>query len=331
MTEQQSDHCLLDHPAFTAFGPPVFRWAETDRTPVMVVSLGEREAAVPLRALQREFQIEDDSDDGRMLGLIAEALDYVPQLALGDALPGEVLDGSASWKPDPKHLQIAAARLRAQLVAWLQPGHQLRHDGAPPCGELWLRLDTDPKSRVLVQKAFVRAAAELGLAGPEQVVTRLEGLAEELSYIEALRDRYGDRVQALVRRVGGLAQNRSADAARQETITQVERMAAIGLRGIVERLEEVDAQTEEVLSALRNADSQRSFIRSNRDFLYRGLRAWEPILAEWDQAGSMSDESLWQLVGRTYHFLAQRHMPSTEWPGLHMPRRKPGAPAGMVW
>src|SRR5579872_7196336 len=115
------DSCLLHHRLFTAFGPATFRRAEDDGTPVMVVKLGELEAALPLRALQREFRIEDDSQDGRMLGLIASALDYVTLLQTGDRLPAEVLTGEASWQPAPHHRTLAVARLRLQLLAWLDP------------------------------------------------------------------------------------------------------------------------------------------------------------------------------------------------------------------
>jgi hypothetical protein len=65
------EHCILQHRLFASFADPLFRRAESDGSPVMVVKLGDREAAIPLRSLQREFAIADDSDDGRMLGLIA--------------------------------------------------------------------------------------------------------------------------------------------------------------------------------------------------------------------------------------------------------------------
>jgi hypothetical protein len=61
------------HRAFAMFGDPLFRRAESDGAPVMVVHLGETEAAVPLGAMKREFGIEEASDDGRMLELIVQA------------------------------------------------------------------------------------------------------------------------------------------------------------------------------------------------------------------------------------------------------------------
>jgi len=329
MPQDLIDRCLLVHPAFTAFGPAVFRRAETDETPMMVVSLGERSASLPLRALQREFQISDHSPDGQMLGLIAEALNYVGELALGDALPGEVLDGVASWQPERRHQEIAAARLRGQLLAWLRPDMaRCARDG-----EAALLLDADASRRTQIQQAFEKAAQELGMASPALVVEGLEALAEELSYIEALRDRFLGRVKAMARRLGVLAQDRSVDSGRLETLTQVQRLTVIGLRGITTCFAEIDGRTDEVLAALRNADSHRSYIRSHRDLLYRRFRLWEAVLAAWDRLGPEADESFWAVMQLSYRFLAQHFMPATEWPSVLAPRRKPAAAklAAMTW
>ena len=46
-----SDHCTLKHPVFTTVGDPLFRHAEADGAPVMVVKLGDKEAAIPLHSL----------------------------------------------------------------------------------------------------------------------------------------------------------------------------------------------------------------------------------------------------------------------------------------
>ena len=116
------DQVRLQHRLFSGFADPLFRRAETDGTPVMVVLLGEREAALPLRALQREFDIADDSEDGRMLALITASLDFIAGLRIGDALPAEVLSGEASWQPSQQHLRLANAKLRLQLASWARSG-----------------------------------------------------------------------------------------------------------------------------------------------------------------------------------------------------------------
>jgi hypothetical protein len=303
--------CVLAHPLFATLGAVSFRRAESDGTPVMVIPMGDREASVPLRALQREFNIDDECEDGRMLARIAESLDFVAGLHIGDPLPAEVLTGRASWEPGPRHRQIAANRLKMQLLEWLEPG-ALAAEGGDQATAM-ARLDDDPQVRVQVQAAFDRAAQELGLATREEAVALVERLAEEIAYIEALREGLLARVRGMLARLERHMRGWRGDAKRLESITQVQRLTTIGHKQISSRFEEVDGQTGEVLAALRNLDSQQAFIRSNRDYLYRCQRAWEPILARWDTAPPKLDEKTWAIIAESYHFLAQRYMPVNEW------------------
>ena len=324
----EGERCLLEHPMFTALGQIAFRRAETDGTPVMVLSLGDREAAVPLRALQREFAIEDDSPDGRMLGLIAESLDYVSGLHLGDRLPSEVLDGRASWEPGARHRALVEARLRMQLLAWIDPSAAGAGMGAV------LRLDQDQGLRQRVQAAFEQAARTLELPNAQTVIVLVENLAEELSYIESLRENLLRRLQVMAARVAQACRGFRGDGARLESLTQVHRLGEIALKQIAGRFDEVDAQTGEVMAALRNIESQQAFIRSNRDLLYRSLRAWEPILRDWTALETVLDEAFWALITRTYQFLAPRYMPVQEWQAqtVQRPVRRPRKPgSAMTW
>jgi len=326
----QADHCILQHRVFTSFGDPLFRRAETDGAPVMVVELGERQAAIPLRSLQREFGISDESDDGQMLGLIAQSLDFLTGLRIGDALPPEVLSGQASWEPDEVHLQIANARLQWQLVTWLNSGTGA--DTPNLDAEALLQVADDPARRQQVQEAFAKAANTLGLPSREAVIQLVQELAHELAYIEALRDRLLRRVRAMSEKLNRMAQSYRGDGSHFETLTQVRRLTAAALQQIGHRFDELDAQTGEVMAALRNADSQRTFIRSNRDWLYRTQRAWQSLLAEWDVAGIGFDEGILALLSRSYQFLAPRFMPVTEWASATRPtKRKQDSTRRMVW
>lgn len=325
-----SDRCSLAHRVFSSFGELLFRRAETDGAPVMVVKLGEKEAAIPLRSLQREFGIPDETDDGRMLGLIAQSLDFVACLRIGDTLPAEVLSGQASWEPDEVHLQIAKARLQWQLVAWLNSGTGA--DTPNLDAEALLQVADDPARKQQVQAAFGKAAETLGLPSREAVVQLVEELAQELAYIEALRDRLLRRVHGMAEKLNRMAQSYRGDGSHLETLTQVRRLAATALKQISHRFDELDAQTGEVMAALRNADSQRTFIRSNRDWLYRTQRAWQLLLQEWDVAGIGFDEGILALLSRTYQFLAPRFMPVTEWASMTRPtKRRQDTTRQMVW
>ncbi len=328
--DTEADRCVLRNPVFTKLGEARFRRAESDGAPVMVIRLGESFAALPLRSLQREFNIKDDSHDGRMLGKIAESLDFVAGLTVGDPLPREVVTGEASWQASPKHQQIAATKLRLQLLDWLDPAIAAKV-GRSESSE---RLESDPKLRAAVQAAFERAAAELGLPNAQAVVELVADIAGELAYIEALRDGLLGRVRAMVQRLDGMS-NGTLNQDRKSTLARIRRLAHLALEQIAGRFAEVDGQTREVLSTLRNAEAHRTFIRSHRDWLYRSSRAWSSILAEWD-AASMSglDDAAWARMNRTYQFLAPRFMPVQEWlsPNTqpHVRREKPMAHA-LVW
>ncbi len=323
------ERCVLEHRMFSTLEDVRFRRSLTDGIAMMAVSLGDREADIPLCSLRREFGIDSASPDGRMLELIGESLDFVSILQPGDRLPPEILTGEASWRPSPNHLRIASTRLRLQLVAWLMPD-------AAQNGQLdelaLLRLADDPTLRRNVQAAIVRAAQELGLPSPADVTCLLEEIAEELAYIEALRDRLLRRVESVFRKVAGLNQQRTAQIGGAETLVQVKRLCSSALKQVRMRFAELDGQTGEVLSVLRNHENQRVFIRSNRDWLYRSQRAWDPILKQWDAASDQLDDATWALLARTYQFLAPRFMATTEWQTQRQhARNRDTGPIRMTW
>ena len=324
------DTCVLQHKVFGMFADPLFRRAETDDAPVMVVQMGEREGAMPLRSLAREFNLDEHSDDCRMLSLIAEALDFVAALRPGDPLPSEVLTGAASWTPSAAHVDLANARLQLQLVEWLRSG---QHSGGGALEITPEDLAGDHVSapiRQIIHDALGLAAQALGLLDGDAVLRKIEDLASELAYIEALRDRLLGRVEAMTVKLDRLSLVRQADSGQAETLARVRQFTRAALSQFRHRFEEQDAQIGEVMAALRHIESHRNFIRANRDWLYRSQRAWDPILAAWDEAEPVPDEAMRNLLARTYHFLAPRYMPTTEWVStLRPPKQK--AVRGMVW
>ena len=321
----------LQHRVFSTLGDVRFRRSDTDGTPVLAMTLGEREAQIPLDALQREVGIASDSPDGRMLELIAAALDHVPSLQPGDRLPSEVLSGRASWRPSPDHLRLAGVRLRLNLVAWLSPkSHWAK---AKRDGPTLLRLADDPALSREVQAAALAAARLLGLGDAAQLLGLLTELSEEMSYIEALRERLLARVEALCRQVSELQGTRKHGGTLGDTLSQVHRLARLAFHDLRVRFDDVDAITSAFDTLARNLDGLRSFIRNTRDYLYRNQRAWEPLLRRGDAAAGVSVSGL---LTATYQFLAQRSMPTTAWqgrpqnpaaPGNKQPPR--GSPGGM--
>lgn len=321
--------CTFEHPILVALESAIFRLTEGDQVPALAIPLDDTEAVVPLEAVIKLFGIKRDSADGRLLGLIGQGLRFKPTMRMGDALPSEVLTGEASWEVAPYHRQVASARLQIQLLNWIGGAGEERQITS----QMLVVSVEDPSIRPRVQRALRQAAAELGISGGPAVAALLEELAGETAYIEALRDRLLVRTQTLVRRFvrlgqecGGLA------AARRETLFQVLRLGGTGMSQIAARFDQVDGQIGEILSALRNLDQQRSFLRQHRDWLYCALMQWEPMLEEWEAIpGVPDDEKLWRMLDRAYRFLAPRFMAVQEWlaPGNVRPAAEKAKP--LVW
>ena len=323
--------CRFEHPGFTALKRPVFRLSEGDRIPAMVIELDGSEAVVPLQAVPKLFEIPVDSADGRMLNMVGSALRFVVCLRIGDPLPTEILSGQASWKPSAFNRQVASARLQLQLLNWIS--QTSAPNPAAPAITAEMLVADDPVTRPLVEEALRRAAAELQVTGGGPAVAALiEELAEEVSYIEALRERLLDRVQSLLRHLLRLAGGTRISTARRETLFQVIRLANTGLAEIAALFDQVDGQTADILVALHNLDQQRSFLRPNRDWLYCTQLAWDTELREWEATQPVgTGEHVWKQVDRLYRFLAPRFMAVQEWQKLDSQMKEDHAKAAFVW
>lgn len=325
--------CMLLHPVFRRYGAAVFRPAEDDGAPVMVVPMGGAAAAVPLSALRAEFGIDPDSPDGRMLAQIARALDFVSELRLGDPLPMEVLGSGASWQPSAAHRRVAEERLRLQLGATLA-------NGALGPGPAWVLADPQavlaaaagPGAIVRLQSASVAAAAVLALPNAAAVSRLLAAAAHELGFIEALRDRLLRRVGIVLARAEALVTAIGRNLGALELLSRVRRLAGIAHERMRARFTEVEVLSAQVLDLLRDLEIRRLTIQLHRDWLYSSLRGWEDILLAWETASAGWSQQTWALLRRTYRFLALRFMPVQEWQRSTRPQRADAAArAPMVW
>ncbi len=328
-------HVSFDHPGFAALGRGVFRLTKDDKVAALALQMDGSDVIVPLRAVATLFGIQADGADGRMLRLIEQGLRFVPQLALGDTLPTEVLTGEASWAPAAYHFRSVTAKLQLQLIHWINGATDMVEAGMT--GQLLIESMDDPSIRPRIQEALREAAAALRLeGGPSAVSTLVEQLANELAFIEALRERLLERARAVVKRLTQANQDFGALApGRRETLFQVLRLASTAAAELTAQFDEVDAQTSEILPALRNLDQQRSFLRPHRDRLYTILLGWEPTLTAWDALPATmakEPEKVWRVIDETYRFLAPRYMTVQGWQtALPAPDRTERARAGVVW
>lgn len=299
----------FEHTFFNRVDEIFFRLEEGTGTPLAVVKLGDETVSLPFDGLRREFKLDTDTPDGQMLTLLAKALRYVKALRIGDPMPGEVVNRSASWKPQPRHRQIAYQRLALQVLGWLTGEEEIITDP-----EQLLQVTGDPTFRKKINEAFGEAAEALGLGreNREQVTHYLTDLANELSYIEALRDIYRD-IQNMNTKIQTLRRLYGAERTVLETADPVARLMERATAEFQDMFDQADAQTGEIMAALKNIDLQKTYIQDMRDDLHIRLMVWEEILESWHTQPVRKSSHAEDLLEETYRFLAPRFMAVDQW------------------
>jgi hypothetical protein len=323
-TQPAETEQLLTAPPRTAAPPRRFEFAhkvfrvegglfqldpQTD-DPVYSVDLGDVRANLTFAALRSAFGLEPADADSKLLDEVARGLAFVRCIRPGDTIPSELLDGTASWSVTDQHRAIARGRISVGLVAWMSGK---RGTDAMSMLEL-AKVASDPETKVRVQAAFGKLAEELGLSPDRkgEVVDQIDRLVDELSYIEALRERVG-RARRIVETLKRL---RAAYKRERGVHDEIERTIALS-ESPVARLEgqiaDVDGQTGETANALRTLPRQIAFIRETRDRLHAQLMKWDDLLTAWHGVSADRSSTAQRLVRDTYRFVARYFPAESEW------------------
>lgn len=313
--DETKDGCLaetvsFEHKLFSAMENPYFRLSAQNRDqPVMMVTYGENEVALPFESIRKEFAIEEGSADDQMLNLVAEGLNFVVLLRPGDPIPAELLTGAPSAQVSREHREIAFQRLTMQLATWVAGEESSVTDR-----KQLAQIANDPAIMARINDALGEAATHLGLEpdGKEKVLQLIERLADDLAAIEVLRDRFA-KIKAIEEKIKALRGITKSQQVAIELIAPVARMMATATARFGNDFKEVDARTDKIIALLKNIDSQVSYIRERRNDLHRRLLAWTEILEAWDEAENGQNDARVRLLRETYRFLAPRFMPVDEW------------------
>lgn len=299
----------LNHWFFHKMDEVYFQLGASDKEPTLVARIAKNDVVLTLKGVCKEFEIGPETADGQMLDMIGKGLRFVKAIRIGDTLPSEIVTREASWTLSARHREIAYQRVSLQLVNWLAGGDNMITDP----DEL-LQLADDPAIKKSINAAFAEAAIKLnyGIDEKAKVVGHVEELANELAYIEALRDRYR-RVRSMDVKIQELRRLYGREKSILEIADQVARLAERALKEFDQMFLEIDAQTGEILSVLKNLNSQIPYIRDKRDDIHVRLMAWDELLDRWDQAETKIDRNNPNLLRDTYKFLAPRFMLVKEW------------------
>lgn len=298
----------FEHKLFSAPGA-YFALTPDAREAALFVQLGAMQVSLSLPTICNEFAIASDSPDYRLLELVKGALSYVKQVRNKDSIPSELLTGKASWSVSEVHLLVAQSRLAIQLVSWIS-GSEVAIQNQKQL----LEIAEDPAMKKKVQDAFNEAAEKLGIGRDrkQEVVDRIDNLGNELSYIEALRERTRE-IDNVARKARELMDANSRNKLLIENLVRLNTLIEVPKKEFQGIFDQVEAQTCEIFSVLRNFDQQVQFIREARDELRRKLLLWEEIINAWNDKAQLAQERVDALVQTTYAFLARNYAQSRQW------------------
>lgn len=298
----------FDHKFFKSVKDPVFRLSEQSQEPCMFFKFGDAEVNLQFQGIKGEFKLQGTPDEA-MLDFVGQSLKFVQTMEIGDEFPEELKTGKASWKVTDEHKQIAYQRLTMQLVSWLT-GDEMAVTNP---GEL-LQISDDPRTKERVKEAFAKAAVALGIAeeNSHEVVDLIAVLADELSHIEFLREMI-EHVGVIRKKLNELHKFYLADRVILDIIEPMLGLMDTAVTELSSPVEQVDAQTGEILAVLKNISPQVEFVRGMRDDLYRRLKAWDKIFESWEEVTMSRSDDNEGLLRETYRFLAPRFMKTDDW------------------
>ncbi len=273
--------------------------------------LGGLSACLPLASLREEFAIDPDSDDGKLLCRVEQALRHVQQVRHGDSLPQEIIDGTASWKYAPQHLLIARGRLWYALLAWA--GLETQKEPQQSCLVSYAASDAVRAHRQAVLARLLDSPGKDKFT-TEQIEKMLEAIAREYAFIEALLAHFRD-IFELRRRFASAGQSYNGTA---DGVAEYGRIVALcqePLRQVQNNFKTAKTLIEDPPSLIQANRDAIDALRQVRDELHHEAEKWQHLVDQWRQ--DPADEQGWVERRReTYRFLAQNWARGENWGSL---------------
>jgi hypothetical protein len=286
------------------FGTPGARFLLKghDKIPTFRVDMGDLDGLVDIDVLKKEFGLTATSHDGKLVDVAVAALRYVPDVKPGDTVPSELLTGEASWSVRPQHKRIAEQRLQVQLLSRVS-GKEVLLTDPKEISNFLEQIENREKLRL----AFREAAAALGFGeNTEPVIKQLELLARELCYIEALRDRF-TKIPLINDKITELGKSYGGDRNAKMELNRIQALLTTGIQEYTAMLAQIDAQTGEIISALKSIDRQVKYIREMRDQLHFLIMLWDPHINDLDKWHTRPTPETDKVMRNLYRFLAPRY------------------------
>ncbi len=289
------------------FQAPGVYFAKDEDGVCLNIPLGRITARLSAPTIRREFGVAHGDPDYDALHAVERALAFVRQIRPGDSIPSELIDGTASWRFEPEHEQLARGRVYAGLTGWAFGEPATLPDRAGLIG-----FDQGPLMQARGEEALSKLARNIGAPNGDAARFRLDAIAREFAYVEALRDHFFG-LYRLPGRLAAAQEKVIADRNRREEYDRMRALLAKPLQQARHRFRSIDALVGDTPSAARDIDRTVAVIRKERDTLHADTIGWRDIAALWDQDDVPVDED--QRRRATYRYLAS-HFPDTrDWAG----------------
>ena len=305
-TPAASTHFLFQHKVFS-IPRAYFALSQDERQPTYYVPLGDIQGVLSLPQLVSGFDILPGSADAALLDVVEKGLAYVKRIQPGDSIPRELLDGSASWAVEDKHRMIAESRMRIHLATWLAGKETVVQESADI-----LKLASDPAIRDRVPEAAGELAEKVGIGRARQaeILFRVERLVRELSYIEALRDRF-----ASIKMIGlKLIQLSGVYGPERGFAQDISRVVALIKKPLGEYdglFRKIDARTTKIVELVKEHEAYIEAIRVARDDIHKRFMLWDDLIPQW-QALAVEASAAAEALVRTTYGLVVRHFPQEQ-------------------
>jgi plasmid stabilization system protein ParE len=284
-----------------------FTLAADTREAIFLVTLGDLTASIRLPALRREFNIEPESVDGQLLSIVEKGLRFVREIRHRDSIPRELLDGSASWSVSERHRLLARTRMTAHVLAAVE-GIK-----SGPFDIVQLEtLASSPEFRQKLRGAFGSFAEQMGIGADrkQEIVDRIEDLAREYAYIEALRER-SLAIRQISIGVAQLAKQFKTDKNFLPEIVRVQTLVRRPVEAMMKRFVAIESRIATIETVLANFQQHIDLIRASRDDFHGQLNLWDDLVLRWSELDREKPDQAKLLIRETYRFTAT-HFPQTQ-------------------
>lgn len=305
--DERSTHFVFEHKLFTV--PSVYFAMTADRKPAFHITYGDLCASIETRSLRRGFSIEPESPDDRMLRIVERSLRFVRQIRPNDSIPREVLDGTASWAADERHLVTAHGRLTIQLASWMT-GSTTAHIRRDQIASL----ANSPTVVQRVHGVIGEIARRIGLEpGEKHVITdRIAAFAKEMSYVEAVRERL-EVTREIGQKAARLFAIYKTDRVVGDSLMRVAVLMKAPLAAFDIMFSAADQNSADIVGICQNYEEKVAGLRRTRDDLFELYMFWEPILEAWQTVPIERCKAAEETVRKTFQFLARNYPLQTTW------------------